>query len=964
MATAPTPTVLQHIRQLAGAAPQRSDRQLLDDFASRRDEGAFAALVERHGAMVLRVCRRILGHEQDAEDAFQATFLVLAGGAVRLRRRDTLAGWLHMVARRTALKARRTAARRRAREERPRPPAPPSPPGLLWEEVRTVLDEEVGRLAEPFRSAFVLCALEGKTGPQAAAALGCKEATLYTRMNRARRLLQKALAARGIELAALLGVLAVADGAAPAAPAALIRPAVRFGLLVAAGEPAAAIPSHVAALAAGVTRAMLITKTKIATVLMLAAGLLAVTALWAQQAKNADKPPARAAQPEHPEGVPGKPQTADARKADENFVYRGQVLGPDGKPFAGAKLYLVGFREDAKAPPVRATTGRDGRFEFTAARAEFVPAAAPADLDVFASLPVVAAAKGYAADWTMPGKRPSGDLTLRLAANDTAIDGRALDLQGKPVAGAKVHVLRIETTADDDLAPFLAAWRSAGDGHLALGQLTKVLHDPTLAGLPRTVTTDADGRFRLPAAGNERVVVLSIEAPLIEHAVLRVLPRDPAQVKALVRPVSESMMRRGTPPPPVVYGSRFDHLAAPARAIVGTVRDKESGKPLAGIRIMGNAVGGAGGARPETYTDKQGRYRLQGLPKAEKYHVFAWPGDFSVYIVGGKEVDGGEGTATAEADFEMVRGVEVRGRVTDKVTGKPVAAGVRYVPLAANGHPAAGFFRMCAKGCDGPRPGTFREMVPPGPGVFLVIVRAADGDNPYKEVRLDPADQAKAGLDRFLLLGVNAYHLIDAPADAKSLTCEVQVDPGRSVTGTVLGPDGKPLAGARVKGLTAVWPRPTALKTAAFTALALDPGAPRELLFVDLKRKLAGQLVVRGDEKGDVAVQLAPWGVLTGRVLDEDGRPVGGARIQMGFLHPMFFQPVTWWVSPHGEEVRTDREGRFRAEGLTPGMKFRLTLSSDSMMYLPLADTPDGARELSVRAGESKDLGDLKVKAP
>jgi hypothetical protein len=164
-----------------------------------------------------------------------------------------------------------------------------------------------------------------------------------------------------------------------------------------------------------------------------------------------------------------------------------------------------------------------------------------------------------------------------------------------------------------------------------------------------------------------------------------------------------------------------------------------------------------------------------------------------------------------------------------------------------------------------------------------------------------------------------------------------------------------------VKGLTPVWPTPTALKTATFTAVALGPAEQRQLLFVHRERKLAGQLVVRGDEKGDVSVRLAPWGALTGRVLDEDGRPLAGVRIHLSFLHPTFYQPVTWWVGPRGELVTTDRDGRFRAEGVTPGLKFRLSAESENK-FLSLAGTPDGMRVLSVEAGQTKDLGDLTAK--
>src|SRR5947209_6499381 len=164
MATAQLGTLMRHLKGLAAGRPG-TDRQLLDAFAAHRDEGAFAGLVERHGPMVLRVCRRVLGHEQDAEDAFQATFLVLARNTEAIRRREALASWLYGVAYRTAMKAKRGAARRRNHEARLRDRMPPAAASPTWDDVQAVLDEEVQRLPESFRSAFVLCVLDGKTVP-------------------------------------------------------------------------------------------------------------------------------------------------------------------------------------------------------------------------------------------------------------------------------------------------------------------------------------------------------------------------------------------------------------------------------------------------------------------------------------------------------------------------------------------------------------------------------------------------------------------------------------------------------------------------------------------------------------------------------------------------------------------------------------------------------------------------------
>src|SRR5205814_317663 len=139
-----------------------SDAELLRRFAAGRDEAAFADLVRRHGPMVLGACRRVLGPGPDAEDAFQATFLVLARKAGSIGRPERLAGWLYGVAARVARRVRTVARRHRPPTTQPEPIAPPAD-DVMWRDLRPVLDAEVGRLAEHYRLPFVLCYLEGRT---------------------------------------------------------------------------------------------------------------------------------------------------------------------------------------------------------------------------------------------------------------------------------------------------------------------------------------------------------------------------------------------------------------------------------------------------------------------------------------------------------------------------------------------------------------------------------------------------------------------------------------------------------------------------------------------------------------------------------------------------------------------------------------------------------------------------------
>src|SRR5262245_57307674 len=164
MPRGPLGPVARHLRRRAGgpAAPELTDVQLLQRFVAERDEAAFAALVRRHGALVRAVCRRVLPCAEDVEDALQATLLVLARRAASIRKGPAVASWLYGAAYRTAMNAKKSAARRRAYERRPggRPPEQPVSEAAL-RELQALLGEEVDRLPEHHRAPFVLCCLEG-----------------------------------------------------------------------------------------------------------------------------------------------------------------------------------------------------------------------------------------------------------------------------------------------------------------------------------------------------------------------------------------------------------------------------------------------------------------------------------------------------------------------------------------------------------------------------------------------------------------------------------------------------------------------------------------------------------------------------------------------------------------------------------------------------------------------------------
>ncbi|HEY7313908.1 MAG TPA: sigma-70 family RNA polymerase sigma factor [Gemmataceae bacterium] len=259
--------IAQFVRTLRtqGCADQ-TDGQLLSQFLFRRDEAAFVALVRRHGPMVLGVCHRVLGNAADAEDAFQATFLVLVRKAASLTARAVLGDWLHGVARRTALSARRDCARRRAKEQAM---ARPDVQGeAIQDDWLPLLDEELSRLPENYRLPIVLCDLEGKTRREAAARLGWPEGTVAGRLARGRALLARRLVRHGGAVSSISLAAVLAQNAAPACVSeALLHSTAQAASLFAAGTGAATavISTKVAALTEGVVRAMFLAKLKTVT---------------------------------------------------------------------------------------------------------------------------------------------------------------------------------------------------------------------------------------------------------------------------------------------------------------------------------------------------------------------------------------------------------------------------------------------------------------------------------------------------------------------------------------------------------------------------------------------------------------------------------------------------------------------------------------------------------------------------
>jgi RNA polymerase sigma factor (sigma-70 family) len=476
----------------AGSMVGLTDRQLLDRFlAGESAETAFEALVNRHGPVVRSVCRSMLRDPHEADDAFQATFLVLARRASAIRRRDAVGSWLYGVACRVAAHARGDAARRRllvrylAEQAAHEPPTVRQPNELVPEVL-----EEVERLPERYRAPIVLCYLEGQSQEQAARLLGCPLRTVQTRLQRAKARLRDRLIQRGLAPAA--GLLAIGVESAEAAtavlmsavPAALSETTARASVQFAATRTVG-LGSTARVLAQGVLRALFWNQLRRAAGMTVGLTVAAALTFFAI--------------------------TAAGQKADKPVAtITGRILDDQGRPIAGAEVWMpITFEETPETTP-HATTDNQGRYALPVPEGSSKLPISRRHWIVWAHAPGHRIATARAQDPLLGQKGPV-DLTLG-SASDTGF--RVLGPDGRPVAGAVVEPFHFKTQRAYDILP-------------------KAMSPAVRA------VTDASGRARLPAIPREGFFTVKVSGEAVGSQQLRLRDQatEPAEREIRLRPV-------------------------------------------------------------------------------------------------------------------------------------------------------------------------------------------------------------------------------------------------------------------------------------------------------------------------------------------------------------------------------------------------------------------------------------------
>jgi hypothetical protein len=728
-------------------------------------------------------------------------------------------------------------------------------------------------------------------------------------------------------------------------------------------------------------------------------------------------------------------------------VFEGRIVDGNGQPVAGARISLIAVR--GAEPTDQGESAPDGKYRFEVPEDRFADNFGDAGQNMVVHtrthITLLVRKAGFGVGWiehaikedNKPALKPRYAHDFHLTP-DLVISGHVLDPHGIPVIGAEISVANISAPRDGRWDAIVAALGVADTTPFANR------HDPmhwispmswSVGSTIAPVTTGLDGEFRIAGLGRDQLVSLNVRGPAVVSTQFNVITRN--DVDDATKVIREMFPRQrwtnGFLPNDVafqprnaglvVYGPTVELEVDPARTVTGVIRDAETGSPMPGIRVSVLPESMNMRANGGDVTDSRGRYRILRSDDEGTICVVVYPsvtrGEI-IHLRVARKCDEVAGLGEMIADFQLRRGVTLTGRVVEAGTDEPIASGpqakpgsrvaqiagtVTYRPLANNSvlrDSAEGtlFIEEPWQGNNGPSTpihgdGTFRLLVPPGPGVLLVHCDpgvdpsygrngepADENHRLFRYARLtrraphDSASPEAVGDEKALpglggpieLADFHAYRVIDPAIDSKSLDVDISVPRAPSRILRFIDPEGQPVKGITVRGLIE-WPlQAVVLKGSEGEAMALDPVRPRDVLVLTNDGRYFGRARVAADETTPLTIRLEPSGSVSGRILDGDNRPVAGAMIFTRYDDLDYPRPKNSGADfecvprPRGPVLVTNLEGRFRVSGVIPGLPISVVFQKPIEAGLPRQRRiyrPASLDRLVFQPGAALDVGEL-----
>jgi 5-hydroxyisourate hydrolase-like protein (transthyretin family) len=451
------------------------------------------------------------------------------------------------------------------------------------------------------------------------------------------------------------------------------------------------------------------------------------------------------------------------------------------------------------------------------------------------------------------------------------------------------------------------------------------------------------------------------------------------------------------------YGPEFTHAIRPDHVIAGTVMDAVTGKPIPGVTVAGTTSdlegrfsSSAWHDKVESVTNADGRFRLRGLGKKKKRFLHFKGSDSAPYLDRLVEVKDTVSYDPAVADVKLQPAFVVEGRLINEATKKPVNGEVHWLPLSGKQPEKQLAYGVLYFGIIDARPsgthavaaadGRFRLRVPREPGVILARANqfdptalftpthVRDADRRFLQKKDKNPDVIEAGPIRdrddeeyfdtmqtnWPIRWENGYAIVIPDSKATSIAVEIGFNPGATVTLNVTDEHGKPLSGVTLVGPGPYGVYPPTFAKPEIAVGGIDPkGRPVQLYLLHRERRLCAEVVVKGDEKGPIALSMRPCATVTGHVVDHSGKPVKDARVMFQMVDAVANDYVSQKLFRGNSEVRTDAGGKFSFSNMFPEQELDL--------FVNLPGFRSGAapsKRVLMKPGETRDAGEFRLLDP